>query len=971
MTATLCLIDGHALAYRTYFALTVGAGSSTAGSGNRWITSKGESTAGVFGFTSVLLRILEQERFDYIAVAFDTGRTFRHEIYPEYKATRAKMPDDLRPQIERIRQIVDAFNMPRLEMEGYEADDVLGSTACKSAQQGLGVKIFTGDRDLLQLVSDKIIVNLPGKTLSESRDFYTSDVISLLGIRPDQVVDMKALMGDKSDNIPGITGIGEKTAVNLLKTYDSLDEIYKHTQEIGGSTQKKLETGRESAYLSQKLAKIITDLDVQMDLAKARTEHFNPAAVETIFRDLEFRALIKRFQAWVATVKPVAVASSENTAVKGKQISFLSADRPPAELPPSEIQASDKVVDKVFPSKWSIIDSIQSLHELSEKLNHARCIAFDTESTSTDPMQAELVGISLAYHEGEGYYIPINHRYMEDLSNNLPIETVIGALMPSLTNVNIPKFGHNAKYDYIILSRYGLTVTPIVFDTMIAEWLLNPDSHNLGLKRLAWVRMNFQMTEIETLIGKGKNQITMDQVPLVNAAPYAVADADSVLRLEPILDNELKGKSSPFHFKTIPASPELYRLYQDVEIPLIPVLAKMEMTGISLDTQYLRQMSKDILERMHGLEEKIYQAAGYRFNLNSTQQLSTALFDRLQLTIPGRTRRTASGSYSTSADVLEGLVGQHPVIEWILEYREISKLKSTYIDALPQQLNPITNRIHTSYNQTGSVTGRLASSNPNLQNIPIRTDLGRQVRKAFVAIPNHFLVSVDYSQVELRIVAHMAQDQAMIEAFIAGQDIHATTAAAVYNIPLDQVTKDQRRHAKAINFGLIYGMSAFGLTRSSDLTLAEAEDFVSTYFKRFPAIKNYLDQVRAKAAQDGFVETIFGRRRYFPTLKLTTHKGGLSREEREAINAPIQGTASDIIKIAMIKLAKALDDTKLNAAMLLQVHDELVLECPVSERDNIIKVVREIMENACTLSVPLASEAKYGTNWGELQSYNV
>lgn len=962
MPATLCLIDGHALAYRAYFALTVGSSQGSAAS--RWVTSKGEPTAGVFGFTSILLRILEQERYDYIAVAFDTGRTFRHDIYPEYKATRAKMPDELRPQIDRIRQIVDAFNMPRLEVEGYEADDVLGSVSAKAARQDLGVKIFTGDRDLLQLVSDHIIVNLPGRSLSDSKDYYIPDVEAYLGVRPDQVVDMKALMGDKSDNIPGVPGIGEKTSVSLLKTYDTLDEIYNHIAEIPGAVQKKLDQGRESALLSRRLATIVTDLDIPLDIDKARTEHFDPAIVESLFRELEFRTLVRRFQTWAAQVQGYSPGAAAEEKPSGQQLTFLSADRPP--LQPTETTEDGQATAKIGAAHVTVIDTPAALEQLVKVLQNAKQIAFDTETTGTDPMRAELVGISLSVKPGEGVYIPILHRLDEDKGRCLPLQSVVRSLRPALTNPSIPKYGHNAKYDYVMLKRCGIDVVPITFDTMIAEWLLNPDSRNLGLKKLAWVRLNMTMTEIETLIGTGKNQRTMDFVSIRDAAPYAVADVDSVLRLKPGLQREMEKAVPQASASEHPAS-ALLKIFKEMEMPLIPILADMEMAGIALDTAFLKQMSEDLQKRLNEIESKVFQEVGTPFNLNSPQQLSHALFDNLQLKMPGRTRRTASGAYSTNAEVLEGLRGQHPIIEWILEHRELSKLRSTYIEALPQEIDPVTGRVHTSYNQTGTVTGRISSTEPNLQNIPIRTDLGKQVRRAFIASPGNLIVSVDYSQVELRIVAHMAKDEAMIAAFNAGQDIHAATAAAIFNVTLDQVTKDQRRHAKAINFGLIYGMSAFGLTRSSDLTLAEAEDFVSTYFKRFPAIKKYLDQVRHQAARLGYVETLFGRRRYFPTLKINAQRAGLSREEREAINAPIQGTAADIIKIAMTRLPAAIHKAGLAAQLLLQVHDELVLECPKQELKETARLVRSVMENACKLSVPLGTEARYGVNWGEMQ----
>ena len=927
MPPIIYLLDGHALAYRAYFALT--RGSSTA-----FTTHSGEPTAGVFGFTSILLRLLEQDHPDYLAVTFDTGKTFRDKLFPEYKGTRAKMPEDLRPQMERIRQIVDAFNIPRLEMEGYEADDVLGSLAHHLAAQGFGVKIITGDRDLLQLVDDRILVNLPGKTIADARDYFAKDVVELFGVKPDQVVDYKALVGDKSDNIPGVAGIGEKTAAALLHSYDTLNGIFSHLDEITESTRKKLETGKTNAYLSQKLATIVTDLEISLDLDKARTEKFDPAQVEALFRELEFRALMGRLTA-------LYQAFGKSGSKKQEQLSLFA----------HTASESKPVHSKEGSIAVHVVNDDQSLAELVQRLNSSKIISFDTETTSTDQMRANLVGISLAVDGETGWYIPVGHK--AEPGQQLPLKKVIDALHDPLTNPQIEKVGHNLKYDFVMLARNGLRPSPLTFDTMIAEWLTNPTSHNLGLKNLAWVRLDFRMTEITELIGTGRKQITMDQVPIEKAAPYAAMDAIAVIRLLPGLQSELRTNSA-------------LKLFDEIEMPLIPVLADMEMTGIVLDINFLRKMSAELQTRMLELENKVYEHVGERFNINSTQQLANAIFNRLKLVPPDRTRRTEAGNYSTSAEVLESLQGKHPVVDLLLEYRELSKLKSTYLDALPVQVNPQTGRVHTSYNQAGSVTGRIASSDPNLQNIPIRTELGRQVRQAFIAAPGFTLLSVDYSQVELRIAAHMSNDQAMLAAFRADQDIHTATAAAILGKTLDQVTKSERRNAKAINFGLLYGMSAFGLTRSSDLTLAEAEDFVEAYFKQFPGVKGYLDNMRRLAAKQGYVETLLGRRRYFPGLKSGGNQVTRAREEREAINAPIQGTAADIMKIAMLRVPAALKENELKGHMLLQVHDELVLECPQKELKKTAQIVRTMMENAYNLVIPLKTEARYGHDWGDL-----
>ncbi len=929
MPDTLYLLDGYALAYRTYFALT-GAGSTP----TRWLTSSGEPTAGVFGFASVLLRLLEQERPDYLAVAFDVGKTFRDELYPDYKATREKMPDDLRSQIVRIRQLVDTFNIPRLEQEGYEADDVLGSAARAATEAGLGVKIITGDRDLLQLVNSRVIVSLPGRKLSDSQDFDEKTVLEVLGVRPDQVVDYKALMGDKSDNIPGVAGIGPKTAATLLEKYQTLDGVYLHLDELSAGQKQKLADERQNAYLSQKLARIVTELEVTIDLEKAAVTNFEPKAVEELFRELEFRSLMPRL-ATVMELLGMVVPPAGNATVVGRQMSMFPV---PA---PTKAETGIQAV---------IVDTSEKLSKLVETLSHAKMISFDTETTGVDKMAADLVGISLAVKPDQGYYLPVGHLQ----GQQLPIEEVIAALRPAMTDPGISKVGHNLKFDYVMLARYGLPVSPLDFDSMIAEWVRDPASRNLGLKNMAWIRLGIKMEEIDSLIGKGKNQITMAEVPIEQAASYAAADAAVVLSLIPQLKKDLEDVAGT-------------ELFNSIEMPLIEILSEMEMDGIGLDGKFLAEMSLELEARMAELAEQVYQQVGLEFNLNSTQQLSEALFDRLGLTPPDGTRKTASGKYSTAAGVLESLSGQSPVVEMLLEHRELAKLKSTYVDALPNQVNPHTQRVHTSYAQTGSVTGRLASTDPNLQNIPIRTELGRKVRQAFVAAPGKVLLGVDYSQVELRIVADMADDQAMISAFLADQDIHATTAAAIYSVGLADVTSEQRRHAKAINFGLIYGMSPFGLTRSTNLTLAEAEDFVEAYFTRFPGVKKFLEGLKRQAMAQEFVETLLGRRRYFPGLGAQSNQMLRNRQLREAINSPIQGTAADIMKLAMLKVADRLSRSGLQGRMLLQVHDELVLECPQSELADTVRLVKAEMSSAYKLKVPLKTEARAGVNWGKMK----
>lgn len=925
MPQTFYLLDGHALAYRAFFALMA--------TGSRFQTRSGEPTAGTFGFANILMRILEQEKPEYLAVAFDTGKTFRNEAYPAYKATREKMPDDLVPQITRIRQLVDAFGLPRLEMEGYEADDVLGSAARQAVRQGLGVKIITGDRDLLQLVDDRVIINLTGAKMAEARDYFAEDVKTSLGVAPNQVVDLKALIGDTSDNIPGVKGIGPKTAISLLTEYPTLDEVYAHLDSIPERTRKLLEEGKPNAYLSYDLARIRTDLNVSLDLDQARVSVEKLAGAAEMLRELEFRSLLSRLQAF-ADIGGVPISAAQPSLFVREPVALEIS--PQYELP------------------VEVVDSTEKLINLTNQLKQTNRVAFDTETTSTDPMRAKLVGISLALKTGQAFYIPVGHETHEP---QLSLSEVVRMLKPFFENSDLKKIGHHAKYDMLVLRRHGMTVEGLDFDTMVAAWVADPASHRLGLKDLAEIELGISMTNIEALIGSGSKQRAMSEVSIKDAAPYAGADAEVTFQLAPILQKRLEKLDA-------------IDIFQQMEMPLIPVLADMEFTGISVDVPFLQNYARDLKARMNTIEKDIYEIVGAPLNLNSTQQLSKALFETLHLTPPDSGNRTKAGNLSTAAGVLEEMRGQHPVVDLLLEYRELSKLVSTYLEALPRQVNPETGRVHTSFSQTGSVTGRLASSDPNLQNIPTRTEMGNQVRKGFVGSPGQVLLSVDYSQIELRIVAHLSGDQAMLNAFRSDQDIHTATAAAIYGVPLSDVTKEQRRHAKAINFGLMYGMSAFGLSRSADLTLAEAENFVKAYFEQFPAVKAYLDNIRKQAARDGFVQTMFGRKRYFPNLQHPPTQQMRMREEREAINAPIQGTAADMIKRAMLQLPEALRSAGLKAKILLQVHDELVLECPRDELQKTAFTVRQVMESAGKLDVPLSTDASWGVNWAELTDLN-
>ena len=914
----LILIDGHSLAYRAFFALP-----------EDMKTSQGELTNAVFGFTSMLLNVLRDEQPTHVAVTFDKGRTFRHDIYPEYKAHRAKMPDEMRSQMARVRQVVEALGIPVFEQEGYEADDLLGTLARQAGEQGVDTLIVTGDRDLLQLVDERTHVLTSRRRFSDTVVYDADGVERRYGLAPAQLVDLKALMGDQSDNIPGVRGVGEKTATKLLQQYGSLEEIYAHLDEVQTRFRNKLAEGRDMAFLSRRLGSIARDVPVQLDLDACRARSFDRESVLALFRELEFRSLAERLPG--AEEQPRPTGAVHQLGLFGQVPGAAPAAAPGAD--------------------YQIVADEETLRQLVARLASAPALTLDTETTSTDPMLAELVGIALTDAPERGYYIPI---LSPPDDPQLDLETVLEALASLLADPARPKYGHNLKYDLTVLEQAGARVQGLAFDTMVAEWLINPTSKNLGLKNLAWVRLGQRMTPISDLIGKGKNQLTMDQVGVARVAPYACADVDMTHRLVAVLEPELKEK-------------QLWSLFTGVEMELLPALMAMEMAGVRLDAPFLERMSEELTIRLSELEAQIHEEAGYSFNINSTQQLSDVLFKTLGLPTQGM-RRTKSGHFSTAADVLERLRGKHGVIDLILEQRELAKLKSTYVDALPRLVNPRTGRLHTSYNQTGTTTGRLSSSNPNLQNIPIRTELGRRVRRAFVAEPGWKLIGADYSQVELRVMAHISGDEGLLGAFVRGEDIHASTAAAIMGVPLAGVTSDMRRVAKAVNFGLSYGQTAYGLSNATGLTQAEAEDFIKTYFERFPRVREYIDTTKALATRQGYVETLLGRRRYFPELgpgsKATHHVRQAA--ERVAINAPIQGTAADIINIATIRLHRALRERGLRARMILQVHDELVAEAPEEEVATVAPLMREVMEGAFELQAPLKADLKVGENWEEM-----
>ena len=923
----LYLIDGHALAYRSYFALQRGG----------FATSKGENTSAIFGFTRTLLDVYEHHQPTYIAVTFDRGLSGREEIYSEYKATREKMPEDLSSQFDRIYEIVGAFNIPRLTMENMEADDILGTISKQAVEQGLDVHIATGDRDILQLLSPHVRVQLPQRG-GDDEVLDEAAFRERFGLEASQLIDLKALEGDSSDNIPGVAGVGKKTATNLLQQYGDLETIYEHLDELKTRVRNRLTEGRDMAFLSRQLATIMRDLPIKLDLEACIGQGFALKPVDDIFAALEFRTLRDRLR-------------RVYTDLHGDEVE-------------TGIVNAHEVVETV------VVRDERALAEIVTQLYAADVIAFDTETTGIDQMSAELVGISLAVDGERGYYIPVGHThsngqgqinmFAEPVGDQLPLDLVVDAIRDPLEDPTIAKSAHNAVYDIMIMQRYGINVRPISFDTMLAEWVCNPISKFLGLKALVSQRLDIQMTGIAELLGTGKTQKTMSAVEIDAAAPYAAADAAMTWRLIEPLEGELKQAG-------------LDPLYTSLELPLIPIIGSMQAKGVTLDVDFLRDMSVNLQERISRLEAEIFELGGIgKFNINSPKQLNTVLFEVLGLPVEGL-KKTKLG-YSTDATTLDALRDAHPIVNMIVNFRELSKLKSTYVDALPELVNERTGRLHTSYNQTGSATGRFSSSNPNLQNIPIRTEVGREVRRAFVAPPGYVLLAVDYSQIELRVMAHISEDETLIDAFDRGLDIHQATAATVNGIDPADVTYEQRNFAKRVNFGLMYGMGAFRLARDSDLNLAEAEDFITTYFERMPGVENYIKETKAFVWENGFTETLYGRRRIYPAIKSNGNRRSTAAEERAAINMPIQGTAADILKQSMINLQGRLAKARYEAAMILQVHDELVLEVREDDLAGVSSLVVETMESAFPdgkpLRVPLQANASYGRNWRDMEEMN-
>jgi DNA polymerase I len=942
----LYLLDGMALAYRAYFAFI----------GRPLINSKGLNTSAVYGFVTALMKILS-EKPDHVAVVFDTPQpTFRHKLFTEYKATRQKMPEDMAYQLDKLKEVVRAFNTPTIELPGYEADDVIGTLARRAEKEGVFTYLVTGDKDFMQLISPLIKMYKPGKAGGEPEIVDELGVEKKFGVGPEHVVDVLALIGDTSDNVPGVKGVGEKTAIPLIQKYGTLEELYKHIDEIPQKgVREKLAANRDTAFLSKQLVTIETQAPVSINFHELRVAQPDTPRLLKMFEDLEFKLLADKMRGTdlFATIPTPAPAPKPAPQPVDADVSF----------DPASMTMLDITTDA---HEYHCVTTEKALNELCAKLKKSDRFVIDTETTSKDPLRAVLVGLSFSTRDREGYYIPVRMEPMvsddepalfadsqgkgdgrhNHLVDALDGQIVLKKLKPILEDPAIGKIGQNIKYDMLVLLNNGIEMEGIAFDTMVGSYMIRADGqHNLDA--LALGTLNYHTITFEDLVGKGKNQKLITEVALKEIADYSAEDADITMRLFSYQTRELQKLG-------------LLSLCEEMEFPLIPVLARIERAGISLDLKHLDGMSKEMDRQLQSLIAEIHRDAGGAFNINSTQQLGEILFTKLNLP----TQRKTKTGFSTDVSVLESLRGQHPIIEKLLDFRQLTKLKSTYVDALPLLINPSTGRVHTSYNQTVAATGRLSSSDPNLQNIPIRTEIGRSIRAAFVPAKGMELLSADYSQIELRVMAHVSGDPGLVEAFKNNEDIHATTAAKVFGVKAKDVTREMRRKAKEVNFGIMYGIGPFGLAARLGIPQNEARDIIARYFERFPNVKQYINDTIAGARQNGYVSTLLGRRRYFADIN-SRNQNIRANAERAAINMPIQGTAADMIKVAMIRIDGDLRKKKLKSRMLLQVHDELVFEIPPAELDAMKSLVTERMQNAMKLSVPVNVDIGTGKNWLE------
>lgn len=929
----LFLLDAYALIYRAYFAF----------SKNPRVNSKGQNTSAAFGFTNVLIDVIKNEKPTHLAVVFDPpgGSAHRQEEFAAYKAQREEMPEDIRSMIHPIKQIVEAFNVPILEVPGFEADDVVGTVAKMAEKRGFTTYMMTPDKDYAQLVSENIFMFKPGRGGNPPEILGVKEVCEKFEVeRPEQVIDILGLWGDASDNIPGIPGIGEKTAKTLIAKYGSVENLIDHAHELKGKQQENVMNFAEQGRISKMLATIICDVDVAFKEEELIMCDVNPEKVLEIFTELEFRTLAKRVIGEEIVVSSASTPTSKSPAETSQLDLFgMQSMIEPQEATPT---ANYKTIATERPS-YHLISTAEERKELLEiLLKHAE-VCFDTETTDIDALHADLVGFSFSYKAREAFYVAVPAEFEE-------AKKIVEEFKPFFEDPSIEKIAHNMKYDLKVLQRYGIEVAEPLFDTMIAHYLINPEAKQ-SMDFLATFYLNYQPVSIETLIGKkGKGQGNMRDLKPEEICDYACEDADITFQLKQLFEPEIQ-------------KPHLFELFYEVEMPLVKVLKDMEFEGISIDVPALVDYSKELDQTLMRLDSEIKSAAGEDFNIDSPKQLGEILFEKLK--ISSKAKKTKTGQYATSEDILQKHEHDHPIIPMILEYRQLRKLKSTYVDPLPTMCDAIDGRIHTNFMQTVTATGRLSSNNPNLQNIPIRSAKGREIRRAFVARgPEYQLMAVDYSQIELRIIAALSADPNMIEAFQQGHDIHAATAAKVFHTPIGEVTRDQRSAAKAVNFGIIYGQSAFGLAQNLSISRTEAKGIIDAYFKQYSTIKKYMENVISQARELGYVETIMKRRRYLPDIN-SANAVVRGYAERNAVNAPIQGSAADIIKMAMIAVYKAMKKEKVQSKMILQVHDELVFDVHVSEEEHMQKLVKNAMENAINLVVPMEVELKLAPNWLE------
>lgn len=922
----LFLLDAYALIYRAYYALIK----------SPRINSKGFNTSAILGFVNTLEDVLKKESPTHIGVAFDpSGPTFRHEAYKEYKAQREETPEAIRLSVPIIKDIIRAYKIPILEVPGYEADDVIGTLATEAGKRGITTYMMTPDKDYGQLVSENVFMYRPKYGDKEFDIMGIEEVKAKFNIEStSQVIDMLGLMGDSSDNIPGCPGVGEKTAQKLISEFGNIENLLEHTDQLKGAIKTKVESNVEKIKFSKFLATIKTDVPIELDMDSLKRETPDEEKLRSIFEELEFRTLLERV--FKSDKKPAAKPAPEKQALQGDLFGFFADDNTEEQKNSSLKRLEDTDYD------YQLIDTEDKINDFLRIILTKEIISLDTETTGTDAMSAELVGMSFSYKENQAFYVPVPQDREE-------AQKIVDKFKPVFENEKSMKVGQNIKYDMIVLGNYGVSIKGQMFDTMIAHYVLQPELHH-GMDYLAEVYLKYDTIKIEELIGaKGKNQRNMRDLSPTDIYKYACEDADVTLKLKNILEKELETNG-------------VKELFEEIEMPLVPVLAYIERNGVRIDTEALKETSRHFTIRMREIEEEIYKLAGMEFNVSSPKQVGEVLFDRLK--IVEKAKKTKTGQYVTSEEVLESLKGKHQIVEKILDYRGLKKLLSTYVDALPELINPKTGRIHTSFNQTVTATGRLSSSNPNLQNIPVRDDDGKEIRKAFIPDDGCEFFSADYSQIELRIMAHLSEDDNMIEAFREEQDIHVATAAKIYKINIDEVTREQRSKAKTANFGIIYGISVFGLAERLNVDRKEAKELIDGYFENYPKVKAYMDENIRSARDKGYIETIFKRKRYLPDIN---SRNAVVRgyAERNAINAPIQGSAADIIKVAMIRIYKRFIDEGIKSKMILQVHDELNFSVLREEKEKVQQIVISEMEAAYKMKVPLLADCGWGQNWLE------